>query len=104
MIEFKPSSNKTDVGAALRYLTNVLKKKTIVFVLSDFFDERYERTLKIVGNKHDVTGIRIFDEKEEKLPNLGVVQVFDAEQGGYNYVNTGSRSVRNDYAKATLGM
>ena len=75
LLEFQPKSHKTDIAEALKFLTNVMKKKAIVFVLSDFVAEDYDNTLRIVGNKHDVTGIRIYDEKEEYIPNLGMIQV-----------------------------
>ncbi|SRR6056297_315701 len=99
LLEFKPKSNKTDVAQALKYLTNVMKKKAIVFVLSDFIASDYERSLKITGNKHDVTGIRVYDEREESIPNLGMVQMMDAETGALKLVDTGSKKVRNAYAK-----
>lgn len=99
LLEFKPKSNKTDIAGALKYLTNVMKKKAIVFVLSDFIAEDYERTMKIIGNKHDVTGIRVYDEREESIPNLGMVQMQDFETGATQLINTQSKSVRNAYAK-----
>ena len=99
LLEFKPKSNKTDVSEALKFLSSIMKKKAIVFVLSDFIAEDYEKTLKIAGNKHDVTGIRIFDEKEESIPNLGMVQMQDAESGKVQLVNTQAKSVRNAYGK-----
>lgn len=99
LLEFKPKSNKTDIAGALKYLTNVMKKKAIVFVLSDFIADDYERTMKIIGRKHDVTGIRIYDEREESIPNLGMVQMQDAETGVIKLVNTQSKSVRNAYSK-----
>ena len=97
LLEFKPKSNKTDIAQALKFLSSVMKKKAIVFVLSDFIDEGYEKTLKITGSKHDVTGIRIYDEREESIPNLGMVQVEDAETGKLQLVNTKSKKVRNAY-------
>ncbi len=99
LLEFKPKSNRTDIAGALKYLTNVLKKKAIVFVLSDFIAEDYERTIKIIGNKHDVTGIRVYDEREETIPNLGMVQMQDAETAAVRLVNTQSKSVRTAYSK-----
>ncbi|MFT6370169.1 MAG: hypothetical protein ACJAWH_001252 [Maribacter sp.] len=99
LLEFKPKSNKTDITQALKYLTNVMKKKAIVFVLSDFIASDYERSLKITGNKHDVTGIRVYDEREESIPNLGMVQMMDVETGVLQLVNTGSKKVRNAYAE-----
>ncbi|MDC6404372.1 MULTISPECIES: DUF58 domain-containing protein [Maribacter] len=99
LLEFTPKSNRTDIGEALKYLTNVMKKKAIVFVLSDFIADDYEKTLKITGNKHDVTGIRVYDEREEEIPNLGLVQMMDAETGALQLINTQSKKVRNSYAE-----
>lgn len=98
LIEFKPKSKQTNLSAALKYLSNVMKKKAIVFVLSDFMDDDYQRTLKIVGGKHDVTGIRIYDRHEEEIPNLGMVPMEDEETGQVLLVNTGSKATRQQYA------
>lgn len=97
LIEYHPKSKKTDVAQALKYLTNVMKKKAIIFVLSDFMTDDYRDTLKIVAKKHDVTGIRVFDAKEEKIPNLGMVQMQDEETGELLLVNTASKGVRSHY-------
>ena len=99
LLEFEPKSQKTNITEALKFLTNVMKKRAIVFVLSDFIAEDYADTLRIVGNKHDVTGIRVFDEKEEYIPNLGIIQVKDAETGKQQLVNTSSKQVRHNYWK-----
>ena len=99
LLEFSPKSNKTNIAEALKYLTNVMKKKAIVFVLSDFMAADYKQTLRITGKKHDVTGIRIYDEKEEHIPNLGVVQMLDSETGSVKLVNTQSKNVRNAYGE-----
>lgn len=99
LLEFKPKSNKTDIAEALKFMTSVMKKKAIVFVLSDFIAEDYERTLKITGNKHDVTGIRVYDQREEEIPNIGMVQMQDAETGKIKLVNTQSKSVRSSYGR-----
>ncbi|MBK5213201.1 MAG: DUF58 domain-containing protein [Flavobacteriaceae bacterium] len=97
LLEHKPKSNKTDIANALKFLSNVMKKKAIVFVLSDFIADDYRNTLKIAARKHDVTGIRIYDKAEETIPNLGMVQMQDQESGELLLVNTGSKSVRNQY-------
>lgn len=97
LIEFHPKSKKTNINEALKYLSNVMTKKTIVFVLSDFMDDSYEQTLKIVGKKHDVTGIRVFDKHDVEIPNLGLVPMQDSESGETMMVNTASKSVRNAY-------
>ena len=97
LIEFQPKSNKTNIGNALKYLSNVMKKKAIVFVLSDFMDDEYDQTLKIIGNKHDVTGIRVYDKRDEEIPNLGMVPIMDAETGKRFLVNTMSKKIRTNY-------
>ncbi|WP_373057408.1 DUF58 domain-containing protein [Zunongwangia sp. H14] len=99
LLEFQPTGKKTDIAGALKYLSNVMKKKAIVFVLSDFIAEDYQHTLKISAGRHDVTGIRIYDRHEEQIPNLGLVQMLDEESGESITVNTGSKTVRNSYAK-----
>lgn len=102
LLEFKPKSKETNIGEALKFLTNVMKKRAIVFVLSDFIADNYDNPLKIVGNKHDVTGIRVYDEKEEYIPYLGMIQVQDTETGGIKLINTGSKKVRHEYWKYHL--
>lgn len=97
LIEFEPKSKKTDLNHALKYLSNVMKKKAIVFILSDFMDTGYENALKIVGKKHDVTGIRVFDKLETELPRLGMVPMRDAENDNIVLVNTNSKKVRTNY-------
>jgi uncharacterized protein (DUF58 family) len=97
LIEFQPKSKKTDIAHALRYLSNVMKKKAIVFLLSDFMNEGYENALKIVSKKHDVTGIRVYDKHETEVPKLGMVPMQDAETGKIILVNTNSKSVRTKY-------
>jgi len=97
LIEFHPKSKKTNLTQALRYLSNVMKKKAIVFILSDFMDEDYDNALKIVGRKHDVTGIRVYDKYEEEIPKLGMVPMLDSETGKTILVNTNSKKVRVNY-------
>ena len=99
LIEFQPKSNKTDIAQALKFLSSTQKKKAIVFVISDFISEDYEHTLKIASKKHDITGIRVYDIREEKMPNLGMVSMLDAETGETQLINTGSKSVRINYEK-----
>lgn len=99
LLEFEPKSRKTDLENALSYLSRVMKKKAIVFVLSDFIAEDYQRTLKITSGRHDVTGIRIYDAREEEIPNLGMVAMQDEETGKRMLVDTSSRAVRNNYSK-----
>jgi uncharacterized protein (DUF58 family) len=99
LLEFHPKSKQTDIGEALKFLSNVMKKRAIVFVLSDFISDNYNQTLKIVSGKHDVTGIRVYDKHEEYIPNLGMVQMQDEESGELILVNTASKKVRLNYGK-----
>jgi len=102
LIEFKPKSKKTNIGTALKFLSSVIKKRAIVFMLSDFMDDDYEKTLKITGKKHDLTGIRVYDKYDEEIPNLGMVPMLDAETSRVQLVNTAAKSVRMRYkANAT---
>lgn len=99
LIEFKPKSKGTNIVEALKFMRSVMKKKAIVFVLSDFIADDYKQTLKIAAGKHDVTGIRVYDKKEEAIPNLGMVQMQDEESGEFLLVNTSSKKVRLNYSK-----
>ena len=103
LIEFQPKSKKTDLSQALKFLSSTQKKKAIVFVISDFMvDDDYEKTLKIAAKKHDITGVRVYDIREEKMPNIGMVEMEDAETGEVLVVNTGSKKARLSYEKQYL--
>ena len=97
LIEFKPHSKKTDINSALEFLNKVMKKKSIAFLLSDFISSDYEKSLKIVSKKHDLTGIKVYDKLEEFIPNLGLVQMFDQELGEIKLIDTSSSKIRKNY-------
>ena len=97
LLEFQPKSKKTNVAEAFKFLSNVMKKKAIVFVLSDFIADDYKQTLKIAAGRHDITGIRIYDKHEASIPNIGMVQMEDEETGELMLVNTASKKVRQNY-------
>tara|TARA_B110000046_G_C13022901_1_gene412221 strand:+ start:4077 stop:4943 length:867 start_codon:yes stop_codon:yes gene_type:complete len=99
LLEFEPKSKETNISIALEFLSGVLKKKAIVFMLSDFMDSGYEKTLRITSKKHDLTGIRVYDPIETYLPKLGIVPMRDAETGAIRWINTQSKKIRNQYAK-----
>ncbi len=99
LIEFEPKSKLTNVAEAFKFLSNVMKKKAIVFVMSDFIADDYKQTLKIASGRHDVTGIRVYDKREEEIPNIGMVQMQDEETGELMLVNTSSKKVRQNYGK-----
>lgn len=97
LIEFEPKSKLTNVAEALKFLSNVMKKKAIVFIMSDFIADDYQHTLKIASGRHDVTGIRVYDKHETEIPNLGLVNMQDEETGELMLVNTSSKKVRQNY-------
>lgn len=99
LIEFKPLSKKTDIKVALEFLTRILKKKSITFILSDFISSDYEKSLKIISKKHDLTGIKVYDKFEEAIPNLGLVQMFDQETEEIKMIDTSSKSLRDNYQR-----
>jgi len=103
LVEFEPENRGTDIGAALRYLTNALKKRCTAFLLSDLIDlddqqrPRYEEALKIAAGRHDISVIDIHDPRERTLPDIGLVHVRDAETGSGRWINTSSATVRRNY-------
>ena len=105
IIELKPKSDGTDVGQALRYLTNAMKKKCTAFVLSDMLDAnsdgspRYEDALKVARNRHDISVIKVHDPRERTIPDVGLVHVKDSETGGSAWINTSSSKTRSEYSK-----
>ncbi|KAF2331161.1 DUF58 domain-containing protein [Flavobacterium johnsoniae] len=99
LIEFEPKSHKTDIAQALKFLSGTQKKKAIIFMISDFMSDSYEHTLKIASKKHDITGVRVYDMREEKIPNLGMVSMLDSETGKIQLVDTSSKTVRLNYEK-----
>ncbi len=102
LIEFKSNSKKTSISVALKFLSSIMKKRAIAFMLSDFMDDNYEKTLKIASSKHDLTGIRVYDKHDQEIPNLGMVPMLDAETGLVKLINTSSKYVRKNYKDSAL--
>jgi uncharacterized protein (DUF58 family) len=94
VLAFQPEGRGTSVRAALEYLNRVARKRTIAFVLSDFLSEGYERPLKIAARKHDLIAVQLFDEREARLPDVGLVKLRDAESGSERWVDTSLSAVR----------
>lgn len=94
VLSFEPEGNGTDIKGALEYFNSVIKKKSIVFLLSDFFDTGYEKILRIVGKKHDLIGMILNDPREKALPKAGLIQFLDAESGEIRFVDTSNKEVR----------
>src|SRR5574344_1832529 len=104
MIEFEPQEKGTDITAALQFLTNAIKKKCTAFLLSDMLDAdsqglpRYEDALKIAANRHDLSVINVYDQRERELPDIGLINVLDAETGNQTWVDTSSKAMRKAYS------
>jgi uncharacterized protein (DUF58 family) len=100
LIDFHPESRGTDITGAIRYLTNVIKKRCTTFVISDFMDDNkeMEMALSIANNKHDIVALKIYDQREVELPSIGMIKLKDAEKGSYIWVDSSSRKTRKLYA------
>ena len=94
VLAFEAKEKKTDISLAIEYFNNVMKKRTICFVLSDFLSPEFEKPLKIASKKHDIIALRIFDKRENSLPNVGIIPLQDAENNSISYVDTSSKKVR----------
>ena len=103
ILEYTPEHDGTDIGEALRYLTNAIKRRCTAFVLSDMLDvdgngaPRYEEALKVAVNRHDISVIRVYDPRERTIPDVGLVHVKDSETGKGAWINTSSRATRAAY-------
>lgn len=98
LIEFEPEHKKTDLKLALKYLTSVIKKRSIAFVISDFMSPDFSDALKIANRKHDIVALRIYDKREHELPNVGFVKMMDAETNALKWIDTSDKAVRTQYA------
>ena len=98
LIDFRPQSQQTDVAEALRFFTNVVKKRATTFILSDFLDTGFEDALKIAGRKHELCAIRIFDIRETEVPPVGLVKFFDKERSRPVWADTSSEATRQAIA------
>ena len=99
LIDFEPKGVGTNIGTTLEYFNNVVKKKSICFILSDFLTSGYQDALRVAARRHDIVGIHLFDPREEALPNVGLIRAMDAETGVMRWLDTASASVRQQYAK-----
>lgn len=99
LIDFKPQHKLTDIEYALKYLTQVIKKKCTTFLISDFIDDDFQESLNIANRKHDLVAIKVYDNAETQLPNIGLVKVRHAETGEQEWLDTSSRKVRENYKK-----
>lgn len=100
MLDFKPESKRTDVKQAVEFLSNVQKRRTTAFILSDFYVRNdFLQSLQIANRKHDVVAIQVYDQRAKELPDVGLMKVVDAETGYEQYVDTSSKRLRQAYQK-----
>ena len=98
LLECKPQSQGTDISESLRFLTNAIKKRCTAFLISDFRDKGYARSLQIANNKHDVAALHVYDRRETTLPSVGLLRVLDAETGMERWIDTSKNQIRENYA------
>ena len=101
LIDFEPEARGTDISGAIRYLTNAIKKRCTAFVISDFIQKEatLENALSIGNNRHDIVALRIYDERETELPDIGMIKLKDAETGNYSWIDSSDRKARSIYRK-----
>ena len=97
--DFHPTHTGTNIGEALKFFNNVVKKKCIAFLVSDFMNTGYSDALKIAGKRHDLIGLHIYDEREAVLPDMGLTRVIDTESGQEIWIDTSDKKLRDSYAK-----
>jgi uncharacterized protein (DUF58 family) len=94
VLSFEPEGNATDIKAALEFMNNAIKKRSIIFLLSDFLDEDYEKILRVVGKKNDLIGVVLDDRRENEIPPIGLIKFTDAETGEERWIDTSNKRVR----------
>jgi uncharacterized protein (DUF58 family) len=97
IIELQPLSRKTNISQALKFVSNVINKRSIIFVISDFMDEGFENAIKEVNSRHDLIGLKIYDQRETTLPPLGLVKFKDAETGQFIWIDATNKKVRKNF-------
>ena len=102
LIEFKPNSNLTNIGDVVQHFNNLVKKRAIAFLISDFIGQNLEKALKITAKKHDLIALRIYDQREKELPNVGLTLFEDGESGKRRWINTSKKRVRETYYNNSL--
>lgn len=99
LLGFEPESKKTNIEDALIYLTNAIKKRCTAFIISDFIDKDFKKSLTIANRKHDMVALQIYDKREAELPSVGLIRMKDAESGQDLWIDTSNATVRNLYHK-----
>lgn len=101
IIDFRPQSRSTDIKVALEFMTNALKKRVTAFLLSDFIDTHdFSHQLTMANKKHELAAIQVYDERDSRLPDVGLMHVADLETGAERWIDTSSKRVRKAYERA----
>ncbi len=98
LLTFQPENRGTNIGEALRYLTSAIKKRCTAFLISDFMDSGFEKSLRIANHKHDLVALHIYDWREAVMPNVGLMLALDAETGQQQWIDTSDATIRKSYA------
>lgn len=99
LINFTPGQTQTNISTGMDYLGRVIRKKSVVFLVSDFLGEAYERQLRVLSKRHDLIAVSITDPREVEMPDAGLINLEDAETGEFITIDTGDRAIRNRYKK-----
>lgn len=100
LLNFTPESQGTDLSVVLKYFSDALKKRCTTFLVSDYIDSHdYSRALSVAANRHDIYGIQVYDKRDSKLPNVGLMRIADLETGADRWINTSSKKVRQTYER-----
>ena len=97
LLNFKPVQQKTDITGAIEYLDRITTKRSVVFLISDFFGEDFEKSMRVMGKRHDLIAVSITDPREIRLPDVGLIELEDAETGERIVIDAGSKAVRKQY-------
>jgi uncharacterized protein (DUF58 family) len=103
VLAYEPVHRQTSIETAIRYLNNVLTKKSVVFLISDFFDQGYEKSLRVANQRHDLVALPINDPRDIDLPDVGILQMLDPETGEMLWVDTSLKKIRDQYRKLAMG-
>jgi uncharacterized protein (DUF58 family) len=99
LLNFKPRQASTDIEGALDFLGKVIKKRSVVFLVSDFQAEGFEKPMRVIGKRHDLVAVSVVDPREVSLPDVGLVELEDAETGEIVLLDTGNAGIRKRYER-----
>lgn len=99
LVSHKPKSKGTDIEKALSHVSNIIKKRSVIFILSDFYNQDFSKPLKILKRRHDVIAIKVNDAREAEIPDVGLIQLEDEETGEQLLVDTSDRGFRDNYIR-----